>query len=279
MKQQFYVYVLEIKSNKEVFYVGKGKNLRYTSHRAAAKNNGKNHTYLYRKINKLWENGDDFTSRIVYWAESEDDALNREIELISIFGKENLCNLTDGGDGTSGYKYSEEGKQKLRERFEERREYRESMLIEQGMKTAKKVRRLDTRQIYDSLASAAKDINRAVSSLRKSIINKKPIAGIVFEFVNEENSKIDLFIPRKIKFRRPRIFIRRTDTGEIFQTVMEASRITDKCFASIIYYTDRQRSCDGIYFQYIDKSDINFDKMVALDSIACELRHLPTCLV
>jgi len=39
--------------------------------------------------------------------------LNEEIKLIGDIGLENLCNLTIGGEGTSGYNLSEETKMKM----------------------------------------------------------------------------------------------------------------------------------------------------------------------
>ena len=95
-----YVY-LHKKDNGSIFYVGKG-----TGYRA-------------------WQ----FTNRNAYWKRvrkkyginvvifkddmTDKDALNLEVELISVIGKENLTNFTDGGDGTSGFNHSEETIRKM----------------------------------------------------------------------------------------------------------------------------------------------------------------------
>lgn len=44
---------------------------------------------------------------------SESEAHKKEIEEISVIGRENLCNLTDGGDGVSGYRFTDEQREKL----------------------------------------------------------------------------------------------------------------------------------------------------------------------
>ena len=52
----------------------------------------------------------------INYYDTEEEAFSHEVLLISCFrgmGYE-LANLTDGGDGTSGYKQTEEHKEKLR---------------------------------------------------------------------------------------------------------------------------------------------------------------------
>ena len=105
---------------KEPFYIGIGTKHHnscntYESeyHRAFVKNN---------KRTKFWRN---ITNKTTYEVEIllESDNLyfikEKETEFIKLYGRIDnntgtLCNLTDGGEGTIGYKFSEEVREKLR---------------------------------------------------------------------------------------------------------------------------------------------------------------------
>lgn len=99
----FYVYGHMRADFDSLFYVGKGHGRRYrqTTNR-----------------NKHWKhivNKHGYTTKIFYEGLTEEEAFQKEKELIALFGREEhggmLCNYTDGGDGPSGTKISEERKQ------------------------------------------------------------------------------------------------------------------------------------------------------------------------
>jgi len=106
----FYVY--RLLSNEVTFYVGKGKrtenynrvnyHLNYWVH-----NKNKKLTNKIKKLNGV------FDIEIIFESKNEQECLDLEIKLIKEIGRENLCNLTDGGDGISGLKHSDESKQKI----------------------------------------------------------------------------------------------------------------------------------------------------------------------
>jgi NUMOD3 motif len=107
--KRFYVYEHWRPDEGVIFYVGKGQKRRaWDWHR------GRNawHKFI---IAKLRRNGLKVEVRIVHYFEYEKDALVKERELITAWkatGAE-LVNLTDGGEGPSGLRHSEEWKQAM----------------------------------------------------------------------------------------------------------------------------------------------------------------------
>lgn len=95
----FYVYLL-VRPNKKVFYVGKGKNDRIFQHEIEARRGHKCHKC--NVIRKIWRNGGQIQRYTVLTTENEQEAFDYEIELITQYGRKNLTNLTDGGDGATG---------------------------------------------------------------------------------------------------------------------------------------------------------------------------------
>lgn len=212
---KYYVYVLEIENDGEIFYIGKGSNGRASCHKYEARNI-KNQNYLYRKIRKIWADGGDFKYKIVFYTDNEQLAFNKEIELIKLFGRQNLCNLTDGGEGINGKNHTEETKKKIGDKNRGRKHTPETIqkmrevhtgqtlspeewkrqndliwanpdrlnhLRAEAAKTRKPVRRVDTGEIFESVFHAATFIDRKSNSLSAAIKQKRPCNGILFEFV------------------------------------------------------------------------------------------------
>ena len=109
--RKYYVYLLE-DINGQVFYVGKGsKTDKYnrTEYHLKYWEHNKNKKF----VNKIRKIDGRFNVVIVFESESEEECLVREVELIQQYGKCSLCNLTDGGDGVSGYRHSEASRAKM----------------------------------------------------------------------------------------------------------------------------------------------------------------------
>lgn len=98
----FYVYIHRKKSDGAVFYVGKGCKER--SHSAKGRNK-----YWKRIVAKHG-----FCVEFVATGLQDWYAMEVEIETILKHGRENLCNMTDGGDGASGHIKSAETIEKSR---------------------------------------------------------------------------------------------------------------------------------------------------------------------
>lgn len=101
----YYTYGHYKANSKELFYIGKGKS---------------NRAYEKDSRSKFWNsivNKNGHTVEIFANWESEKDAFLHEKFLIECFRDlTKLCNLTDGGDGCSGYIWSDEQKEKLKKR-------------------------------------------------------------------------------------------------------------------------------------------------------------------
>jgi hypothetical protein len=104
----YYVYEHWRLDRDECFYVGKGKGSRAYS----MKDRNRHHQAICAKLNRI---GSAFEVRIVDSGLFEQDAFDLECERIAFwrnFGCD-LTNLTNGGEGISGFKHSDETRQKL----------------------------------------------------------------------------------------------------------------------------------------------------------------------
>ena len=117
MEKIFYVYVLKTVDGN-IFYVGKGSGDRMYQHIKIAKGNSlsrKKNPKLYNKISSILNSGGYVNSEVIFSSKLENECFSKEVEIIESIGLNNLCNLTTGGEGTSGYKLSEETKKKMSE--------------------------------------------------------------------------------------------------------------------------------------------------------------------
>jgi len=100
--KSFYVYVHRRATDGRVFYVGKGSGSRsHSSHQRSKywKNIVAKHGYITEIVqNNILE----------WWS------LELECELIAFYGRDSLCNHTDGGEGISGYSHTQAAKDKIK---------------------------------------------------------------------------------------------------------------------------------------------------------------------
>lgn len=117
---EFYVYALYDPRTNIPFYVGKGKGRRCYDHNS--ENDKKPNPKKRELINAIQADGFILTVKFIEKDLEENEAFMVETAWIRNLGRmdENagpLFNLTNGGEGTSGYKHSEKTKQKMRERM------------------------------------------------------------------------------------------------------------------------------------------------------------------
>lgn len=104
LPQDFYVYIHRKADTKQVFYVGKG-----CTNRAWL--GGRQRNRYWHKVTA--KHG--FEVEIVQDGMQEWWAHELEMELIAFYGRKSLVNLTDGGEGLTGVKHSEETRRKISE--------------------------------------------------------------------------------------------------------------------------------------------------------------------
>lgn len=117
MEVLFYVYVLTT-NDGEIIYVGKGTGDRMYQHVKIAQGKSvsrKKNPKLYNKISSIINSGGYVKPEIVFESYDESKCLDKEVSLIKEIGLDKLCNLTEGGEGTSGFKLSEETRRKMSE--------------------------------------------------------------------------------------------------------------------------------------------------------------------
>lgn len=100
-RMDYYVYLHRRADNNEVFYVGKGRRSRATEC-----GRGKGRSQWWNRIVAKYGYVVEYVERGL----SEESAFDLEIETIKFYrdNGHNLCNMTDGGEGSSGRKLSEE---------------------------------------------------------------------------------------------------------------------------------------------------------------------------
>jgi hypothetical protein len=112
ISQMYYVYTLTNSLTGTVFYVGKGCRCRILRHESDARNGVQSHKC--NVIRKIWRDGGSVIKKKIAQFTAEPDAFVYEWCLINlIYGRDNLTNNTDGGEGTSGWHHTPESRQKL----------------------------------------------------------------------------------------------------------------------------------------------------------------------
>jgi len=115
--KQFYVYELIDPKTHLPFYIGKGTGKRMYYHFNRVQNNSSlNNKHLENKLRQLIKENLKPEHRKILETEDQQLAFDKEKERIKELGRENLCNLTDGGEGPFNCIRSSETKEKIRQK-------------------------------------------------------------------------------------------------------------------------------------------------------------------
>lgn len=103
--KKYYTYLLTDSISGQPFYVGKGTGPRMYQHLREAQSNTYTKRSVHYKILSILKEGGKVEYTKVEW-DTEADAFNEERRLITMYGRKDLktgvlCNLTDGGEGSS----------------------------------------------------------------------------------------------------------------------------------------------------------------------------------
>lgn len=114
-KNIYYVYALVSSLDNKPFYIGKGKGRRMNCHlefyfrceklsKEEFNSKKRINKKKFYKIRKILKNGGYIIYKKIISNLSDEKALRVEKNIIKIIGLKNLCNLTNGGEGISGFK-------------------------------------------------------------------------------------------------------------------------------------------------------------------------------
>jgi len=128
MKNNFYVYALINPLNNEPFYIGKGTGSRARRHEYNVIHSGTHfNPYVLTIITAIIEQNKKVIISYIAEQLNHNEAVLKEIEIIEKYGRINnktgiLCNLTDGGEGSTGriFSHTEETKSKIRKTLKNR---------------------------------------------------------------------------------------------------------------------------------------------------------------
>ena len=110
--EKIFIYSLSCPVTKTVKYIGKAKCVKKRMyHHLNKRIQSKKNTKLANWLKKLFREGSEPLLSIIEVCGG--DWQEREMYWISFYGKENLCNLTDGGEGKHGHKMSESLRAKI----------------------------------------------------------------------------------------------------------------------------------------------------------------------
>jgi ribosomal protein S8 len=116
----------------EPIYIGKGIKNRIKRHLTLCKNSK---THFHNKLAQIINDGFEPKYEILKGNVTESEALNEEIRLIKLIGREKdggtLTNLTDGGEGQSGLIHKEESKLKTSNSLKNNKKFQEYMKTEE----------------------------------------------------------------------------------------------------------------------------------------------------
>jgi NUMOD3 motif len=97
--------------------VGKGKGRRIRTHTYNALKGSHRNRYLQNKLRRISDLGLKIVAEKIFEHDDEFPCQLVEITAIEFYGRKNLCNITDGGEGAAGYKHTNDHLARMSARF------------------------------------------------------------------------------------------------------------------------------------------------------------------
>jgi len=219
--RDFYVYVHRRSTDGSVFYVGKGNGRRAWAKQGRSK-------YWNNIVTK---NG--YTVEIVQSGMLEWWAFELEIELIAFYGRDNLCNLSDGGEGATGVKRSAENiARQIALHLGSKRSAESCKRMSDAQKSS--LNRIDISG--DKNPAKLEDVRAKMRGPRPSmcgINNSMNIEGVKMKFIGAKNPSA-----------RSVLCI---ETGEVFETLKKAAEWASNKYGLKPIHTAISMCCSGRY--------------------------------
>lgn len=245
MKNNYTVYFHRNKANGK-YYVGitgSSVNKRWRKGKSYTQFVGDN--YKHRKfapaIKKYGWDG--FDHVIVSTGLTLEDATKMEVELIKKYNSlEEGYNSTSGGEGTSEIKRDSEWRRKRSMAMKGR-------LAGSKNGSSRKIRCLETNEVFGSLSEACEKYNLNYSSfhanLNKSIKNGHICCGYHWAYAGPLKRK-KITVTRNVNARK----VRCVETGEVFNSAVEASKRKGLISAHITRSIKRNWTHGGYHWEY-----------------------------
>lgn len=253
--KKFYTYILLDLDNKP-FYVGKGSKsntydrINYHLNHWMDNPNPK----LRAKIENL---GGKFLVEIAFVSDNEEECLQKEIEYISELGRHNLCNLTNGGQGISGWQHSNKSKQKMKD---SKQSYKYAEIAKSNLKKAVERnygrRKAESYGVLDLYKTKSIRQIGALTGLSFKTIKKFLVERGVYE-KNKNRQKISDVSRLKVsegQLRRVRKRVEQVDVNGVVIVVWANAAHAAKHIAGDIRacLSGRQKTAGGYFWRYED---------------------------
>jgi group I intron endonuclease len=239
-----YIYLDPIKNGKfafegldqsflyEPFYVGKGKDSRITSHLHEYRLRKK--THMSNKLNKIINQGMSPIIIKLYDNLSEEESLNKEIEIIYKLGIKNekkgpLVNVTYGGQGVSGLKHTEESRKKMSLKGEDHPNWGKHLKESTRKKISEKLKKNNGMK-NPEVVEKVRQKNLGKPAWNKGLKTPEEICKKLSE--------------KKIKYRDIEIVDKNTGEKLVFPTTKELMDFLGKCHRSVLNYLVKGESKD-----------------------------------
>jgi hypothetical protein len=166
---EFYLYRHIRLDTNEPFYIGIGtKRKKYNTHKLEYAR-----AYVYSRRSKFWNSiiaKTDYRVEIMFESDNYETIKEKELEFIELYGRRDvgtgsLVNLTNGGEGITGFKHSEKTRRKMSKFWTNRSVgwLHTPEMLEKKKKNsrdkAKEVVHLKTGEVYNCLSEACEIFN------------------------------------------------------------------------------------------------------------------------